>query len=134
MYSIRQYDKVKDTDFIMHNWLHTYKVSSFARGLKREVYYPYQRELIEEILSRPETETLVAVLTEEPDALLGFAAIEQDLLHYVYVKPKWRTIGIAKSLLALLPEDFIYTHITTPDVEAIRKRLYPNSTHNPYLK
>lgn len=44
----------------------------------------------------------VACLRDNPDVILGYSVFQPGVLHWVFVKPDWRRIGIAKDLV---PED-----------------------------
>jgi GNAT superfamily N-acetyltransferase len=60
--------------------------------------------------------------------ILGFAAHEGDVLHVVYVKARWRGLGVAKLLLDVIPDVATYTHLTKQIDPA---RLPATWTHDP---
>lgn len=62
--------------------------------------------------------------------ILGFAVHEGPVLHVVYVKARWRGLGVAKLLLAALPEVTTYTHLTKQIEPA---RLPATWNHDPML-
>ncbi len=43
--------------------------------------------------------TFVACLKSDPDVILGYSVSEPGVLHWVFVKPDWRRIGIANDLI-----------------------------------
>lgn len=43
---------------------------------------------------------VIASSPEVTDSVLGWMATEGNTIHYVFVKPRWRRIGVARKLLA----------------------------------
>lgn len=78
----------------------------------------------------PSVTILVACLTEDPNIILGYSIFSADetTLHWVYMKKKWRKLGIAK---AMVPSTInVCTHLTA--LGAILKTKIPNITFNPF--
>lgn len=53
------------------------------------------------IFSRPDTLTLVACVTGDEDAILGWACMGPAVAHYCYVRRAARRQGIARALFAM---------------------------------
>lgn len=68
--------------------------SSINQDTFMEKYHDYLQQLFD----RPGTEIKVACLVEEPDVILGFSVFCRGVLHFVFVKPDWRNIGIGRDL------------------------------------
>jgi GNAT superfamily N-acetyltransferase len=79
-----------------------------------------------------ECRPVVARLEDEPTSICGWACFGHDVVHYVFVRPRWQRLGIAKLLLqpfADRPQVF-YTH-KTRDLGAVR--VPDNWIYNPYM-
>lgn len=105
-----------DEHLVLSSWLRSYAAKSVdaldytgrAFGLFSTDYAPVVRALM------ARSSVVVACLREEPDSVVGWMAIEDDAVHYVLVKPRWRRLGVARWMLsgiALLP--LVFTHRTT---------------------
>lgn len=75
----------------------------------------------------------IACRASVPSGICGFAVTERNesaLVHFVYVKPRWRKLGVARLLLRpFLGERAEYTHRTS----MVRSLPIPASwTFNPY--
>ena len=93
------------------------------RGTQRSVYFALYEPIVKQLLAR--STVAVATLPENPDVVLGWMAIEDDVLHYLLVKPRWRKLGIAKWLLGQLGDiNAVFTHRPAPTVAS---RLIPAS-------
>lgn len=103
----------EDRAFVLDSWVRSYIGKTDGdgyddRGELRRDYTPVVRDL----LSR--CTVLVACLEDEPSAIVGWLAVEGDVLHYALVKPRWRKLGIARWLLAdYAPLRVVYTHRTS---------------------
>ncbi len=81
-----------------------YKLADPAR-----FYAAYQRH-IGHVLSLPDTVVRIAVLSDEPDVVLGFSVSRSDILDYVHVHKDQRRHGIGTNLV---PPGIKYiTHLT----------------------
>lgn len=74
----------------------------------------------------------VACLPEDPDVILGFSIVSVDgtILHWVYVKKKWRRYGIATKLVP--PQVTTVTHLNKLG-DDLMKKLNLNWVFNPFL-
>lgn len=81
------------------------------------------------LMTRPQAQVKLAVLDDDYDVVLGWALIEPDVLHYVYVNRENREIGIAK---ALLQNQFSeVTHLTNMGLKLWSTKL-PHVIFNPF--
>jgi GNAT superfamily N-acetyltransferase len=103
-----------DRNYVLSSWIRSYAGKSREardytdRGAFARDYSPVVQALV------ARSRVLIAALTEEPDIIVGWAAVEGETLHYVLVKPRWRQLGVARWLLAdfaALP--VAYTHTTS---------------------
>ena len=103
-----------DRHYILSSWLRSYAAKGRewrdygSPGAFAADYVPVVRALLRR------SQVIVASLREEPDVVVGWAAIEGDCVHYVLVKPRWRQLGVARWLLqdfAALP--LAFTHRTS---------------------
>lgn len=104
-----------DLGFIFSSWLKgLYYGNDWFREIDQEAYFEKYHQIVEAILFKPTTTVTVACLVEDPDVLLGYAIYETlgpvSTLHWVFVKPVWRKLGIAKSVV---PKNVtIVTHLS----------------------
>lgn len=81
------------------------------------------------LLARPDALIKLAVLTDDPDIVIGWSLIEPGIVHYVHVKADCRRIGIASHLLS---ESFnTITHFTTLGLK-LRKLKCPEVKFKPF--
>jgi len=126
-----------DKPFIFSSWLRHYKNRSyFAKRIRNSIYYKWHHLIVERALSSPNCVAMIAHPENEPDVILGFVVGEKSdeasVLHFIYVKPAFKRMGIAKHLLkksGLENSDF-FTHWTF-DVDGLLAKL-PNMNYDPY--
>jgi hypothetical protein len=83
--------------------------------IDKEAYFGVYNAYFATLLDRPLSYVKLAVLTDEPDVVLGWALFEPRKLHYVYVHKVNRRIGVATELLK---EPFeVCTHLTKMALE-----------------
>jgi hypothetical protein len=100
-----------DINFLTHAWTNTYERSRNNDYIRPEKYKNFMAKMISATLNRAECK--VACSLEDPNEILGFAVYEDALLHFVYVKTAYRTLGVATALLANLnKENLIISHET----------------------
>ena len=71
----------------------------FFKRIKREIFFPNYRVVIDSIINNPSTSIRVACFNEDENLILGYSISCFDVLHYVYVKGAYRKQGLGKSLL-----------------------------------
>lgn len=108
-----------DSNFIYATWLQgLYHGNSFYRQIDKESYYRNYRRVLDSILAK--SKITIVCLNEDPTVILGFVVYDREVLHWVFVKPVWRTNGIAKSLI---PQGITkVTHLTTAGKAAKPKK------------
>ena len=110
----------QDVSFIFHSWMNSYKNSSFASKLNPPVYNSEHHKIIEKLLKN--SQTIIAHPSDDSTQIMGYICasyVESNLaIHYIYIKHSFRSLGIAKMLLAAFhhnPEmPILYTHHTKP--------------------
>lgn len=106
--------------FVVKNWIRSYANSPWAGAMSRELQVGAIRGTIFDLLRRG-AELQIAYLKSSPDKLLGFVCYERDfpwpVVHYVYVKERYRQCGIGRALVETAAEgsdkaSVRYTHKT----------------------
>jgi hypothetical protein len=122
----------EDKTFIMATWLRgAYHGSTGYSQVPKHVFMVNYHRILTALLKRPEVVVTVACLVEDPSVVLGYSvyrsAANINVLDWIYVKPAWRKIGIAKSLAP----DPVHacTHLTK-----VGKALKPKTcVYNPFM-
>jgi GNAT superfamily N-acetyltransferase len=106
-----------DRNYILSSWLRSYSECPEFRGLRRSVYFAIYEPMVKAMLER--STVAVATLPAAPAIVIGWLAVEDDVLHYVLAKPRWRRLGVAKWLLESMADvQVTYTHSPQPGVLA----------------
>lgn len=71
----------------------------FFSSIDQDTFMKFYHLHLEHIFSRPNVTIGIACLVEDPDVILGFSVFEPEILHFVFVKPDWRKIGLATDLV-----------------------------------
>lgn len=126
-----------DKPFVFSSWLRHYKNRSyFAKRIRNSIFYKWHHLIVERALSADTSVAMIAHPEGEPDVILGFVVGEKtqdgDVLHFVYVKPAFRKMGIGRHLIkkAGLIDANYFTHWTF-DIEDLLSKL-PNLNYDPY--
>lgn len=69
----------------------------------------------------------VACSTEDPGTVFGFSCIEDDVVHMVFVKSRFRRFGVARMLLAGVGSEATYSIVTPQLRRMIRAGKIPSS-------
>lgn len=100
-----------DENYIRSSWLRSNESSPVARTFGRKAYYSGHHQLVCRLLARHPVR--VACSVDAPDTIVGWACVEPpSVVHYVFVREEFRRYGVARRLLADLPERVTYTHRT----------------------
>lgn len=95
-----------DAGFLCSSWLHSFRDSCMVWGVGNDTYYNRHHAVISNLVTRGVT--LLAVLESDPDHILGFINYEvwqgKLVFHYVFVKPLFRKMGLAKMMVAKVEE------------------------------
>lgn len=124
----------EDRNYVFSSWLDCFFLeSSSTRHILKSVFYPEYQKVIERILESPRTEVTIANLGDDPMLILGFLVHAEPLIHFCYVRKRFRRLGIAKTMIQALksPTDtLVYTHRTF-GLDPLLPKLQP-MTYNPY--
>lgn len=108
-----------DLAFIRSSWLSSYRDGLAVRGVPHKIYYGRHEVVVRELLKR--AYVMVLCLKNDPDYIAGWAVLEKTsggiILHYVYVRGKYRRTGMARKLIELILEQekpgvVFYSHRT----------------------
>ena len=71
-------------------------------GIVHDAHFVHLRPLVEELLCR--VTVVVATHESEPDAIIGWAAVERHhtgclVVHYAYVRPRYQRLGVGTGLV-----------------------------------
>jgi GNAT superfamily N-acetyltransferase len=102
----------EDRNYVLSSWLRSYADSSEFRHLARGVYFALYEPVVKQLLKR--STVAVAYTADLPDSILGWLAVEGDIVHYALVKPRWRKLGIGRWMTQDLKDmPAVYTHAPT---------------------
>src|ERR1017187_7149175 len=90
-----------DIPFIYSTWLRSFRNDSFVGlSVKKNVFFDNYQLILDRILSKSNTKTLVACKIDEPNVIYGYLVAEpnESVLHYAFVKESFWGLGIAKAL------------------------------------
>lgn len=100
-----------DLNFIRKTWITEYMSSHWARTMGKPNYIAEQWKVRDRLLSRGTL--LIAGRESEPTSIAGWVCTEGQKVHFIYVKERWRKLGVARMLLApLLTAPVVCTHRT----------------------
>lgn len=124
-----------DINFIFATWLNgLYYGNTWPKEMteNKAGFFKTYQEVVRGILSKATVKVRIACLKDDPEVILGYAVMEPHesgvILHWCFVKPVWRKLGIAKELI---PQDQItaITHQTK-----LGKALKPKAwRYDPFL-
>lgn len=119
-----------DWGFVIDSWSRSYSYSPWAKMVGARAYWDYHRGLIKDLVESGRGTLLMAVPSDDPDAIAGWVCTEGDrILHYAYTRGPSRRLGIYSTLVRpLLDIELEYTHTARPGVTIGSKW-----TFNPYL-
>ena len=98
--------------FVCANWRQSLrKYNEIFKAI--EDHQAYDREysaFIKKLIEKPGCTIRVAVLTEDPEIILGFSSKREDVLDYVFVRHEQRGQKISNALIT--PNITTFTHMT----------------------
>lgn len=101
---IRSLNRSQEESLIYSSFLKSFAESQPFVPVKS--FYEVYHRAIEDIMADSESMVLVATLQDEEDTILGWVMSHDDCLVYVYVKQRYRHLGVARALCdAVLPAD-----------------------------
>lgn len=102
-------DDETERNYVLSSWKRSYGESPELKHLTRAAYFGMYGPVVERLLDA--STIAIAVDEDLPDTIIGFMAVEDGLLHYVHVKPRFRRMGVATWMLRELREmPITYTH------------------------
>lgn len=114
-----------DQAFIFSSFLKgLYYGNETFRQVDKTVFMVEYRKILQALLLRRTVK--IACLKDSPDTIIGFSIYGKGVLDWVFVKPQWRQIGVAKDLIPV--DTLIVTH-TTKIGKSIRPQTW---TFNPW--
>lgn len=99
----------------------------FFSSISQDTFMLAYHGFLEVLFARPAIKIDIAALQSNPDVILGFSVHEGSVLHFVFVKPDWRKIKIATSLV---PEGITQVSGFTRVGDIIRRK--KNWVFNPW--
>lgn len=114
-YSVRGYWGHSLTEnhrnLILSKWIRSLRHGNdFFRLMDYRPYHAAYQHYIVTTLSKPRAVVRFALLTDEPDVILGFSVTRENILDYIHVHKDCRKIGIGRSLV---PDSIdTITHVT----------------------
>lgn len=104
--------------------MRSFETSEFARSIPAGAYHYHQHALAERLLR----DCTFRVAIAADGVFLGWSVTRPALVHYVYVKPHFRRMGIGRALIAGVGNTFEHSHRTSDF-----RWLARGGTYNPYL-
>lgn len=90
----------EDKDFILDSWCKgQYYGSPFWTQMPKQVFHSIYAKHVLQLLALSATGVDVAVLSDDPNTIIGFIVYEGPILHWAYTKNDYRKQGIIKMLL-----------------------------------
>lgn len=119
---IREFMPEQDKNFILATFLRgLFYGESWFSEIKKSIFMDYYNKVVNHIIDSPKTSISIACLKEHPYTILGYAILSKpDIVHYVFVKKKWRGIGLAKDLVP--SSATTATHLTKVGLAITKKK------------
>lgn len=124
-----------DKSFIFATMLRgLYYGESWFSAIPKKIFMDNYHAFLERFYAQPKVSVVVACMKDDPEIILGYSIMHQNtpgefILDYVFVKPAWRKIGIAKSLI---PKNVVaFTHLTKVG-RALKSKIEP-AVFNPFV-
>ncbi len=121
---------------VLATWLRGLRHGSdFFELTDPKTYYSVYSKTILGLLKRPEARARLAVLSDEPDTVIGYSVYESKTLHFIYVRKggkkeeSGRRHGIGTALYPAGVE--VFTHLTKIG-KAIWRKKYKDLKFNPF--
>lgn len=97
----------EDLPYIITTWVRSFRESPYAGLVPNHLYRSVYESTVTDLLARG-AKLFVACSAADPDFIVGFACWEQvpgrfhnrPIVHYVFVREKFRRLGFGKKLLA----------------------------------
>lgn len=114
----------EDKDFILDSWCKgQYYGSPYWVQIPKHIFHNQFATRIVRLLSKSNTSIDVAVLSEDPNTIIGFIVYSGSALHWAYTKNDYRGYGILNLLLK--DKDIqIVTSTTLPGAAITKKKKF----------
>jgi ribosomal protein S18 acetylase RimI-like enzyme len=80
--------------FVCDSWVESFRRVSWARRVPREIYDAGMRAMIARTI-----DSSIVTVARSRGVVLGWACYDDAAIQYVYVKNRWRRLGIATALV-----------------------------------
>lgn len=104
---------IEDKNFILATMLRSlYYSGSVFSEMRKQAFMENYHKVVEHLLQKNEQNIKISCLKEDPGVILGYSILDVSgsILHFIFVKKSWRTIGIAKDLVPSTVK--FVTHLT----------------------
>lgn len=117
---------------VFSRWLRSLRNGApWFEHIDSEAFYKNYHSYIENLMQKPDSLIKLAILTEDPDVVLGFSVSRENVLDYVHVQHEQRKQGIGSKLLP--PMMTTMSHLTQLGMEIWQKRVkYKHLKFNPF--
>ena len=117
-------------NMILAKWLNNHwSDNDLYRLMERGPYFSYYQKFLEKLFLLDDFLFRLAVLTDDHDIVLGWSAMDNDTLHYVFVNTDYRNLGFMRLLVPIRPSRI--THITKRMLK-IWPAKFPDAVFNPF--
>ena len=121
--------RTDDLNFIYSSWLKGLRYGNdWFEAIDQYQYFRAYHQVLENVLIRPNCSIKVACLASDPDVILGYSVFEGSKIHWIFVKRRWRGIGLGKQLLPVTMS--VCTHLTKIGKSLLKK--FPDVRFNPF--
>lgn len=130
LYNIRDATK-EDHNFIFSSFLNgLYHGDSWFSQIPRRIFMDNYKKIIQTAVVSSKITIKIACLPEDTNVIIGYSILSADFkaVVWVFVKPRWRKKGIARSLVPKSPE--VVTHLT--ELGRILLPKLPETVFNPF--
>ncbi len=118
-------------NFVKSKWKRTLRHGNdYFKLSDSDSFFSNYEKYLTHLFGRRDSVIRLAVLTEDPDVVLGFSLIEGNALHYVYVQHEQRNRGIGRSLVPVKIE--VISHLTKAGMSVWHSKL-PNAVFDPFF-
>lgn len=102
-----------DRSYVISSWLRSLEYGTRGRYDYEPGEPQWYRDHEGIVCGLVDRSSVVIAGTPGTDIIVGWYAAEDDALHYVHVKERWRRLGIARWMLAEYADmPVVYTHAT----------------------
>lgn len=124
----------QDINFIYSTWINSYQFgSTLGRGMRKSVFQPSYRRVIDAILASPGTMVWVAAALNDPHTILAYLVLEdKHIIHYAFTKEPFRRLGLQWLLSNNSGMQYrakTYTHVTNQ----VKQWVPAEWTYNPLM-